>query len=146
MDWDDVRAIVNKLKGDYPSAVSQRESLFTIIDTAERHGLDPSCLENTSICKLCTIIHKAKIAIGERDYEYLQNLFQLAGVMNIPNLRIQLGQPDLEGIHIIPIKVGEETTYKTTLSQTQLNRIKKATKLQYHFYTTEDLNWPQTNR
>ena len=126
-EWNDIRAVVNRIERRDPSWVSQRQSLLKIIDRAESADIEP--IGVPTISNLSTIITEAKRACRRKNYGDLRDLFRKAATMTNQDLRLALCVSEIETIPV----ARDEDQYVVKLNEEQYERVRRSTRA-HHVY------------
>ena len=141
-NWQELTSRVLAKSSPTASWKSDQRSIIRIFNYASAHGLDPSELTDVDICKLRTIIRKAKELIAVNDTEELQLLFHLAASKTVVDLRLVLGIATPTEIRVKKVGKKSNQQYVISLSPEQYSRIKYISRLAYQFKLQEEINEP----
>jgi len=136
--WDPMRDRVNSWEANNLTYQSNIASLLEIFDYAEEWELDPTYAKNASRSNLREIIYEAKKAINKNQPVRLQELFQLAAEMKTKDLRLWLRGEERDVIVARKVPFGKSHQYLIQLTKKQLERIQKATELNFIFMIKEE--------
>ena len=137
-EWDTMRERVNDWEANSPTYRSNISSLLEIFDYAEEWELDPTYAEDAKRSNLREIIYEAKKAISINQPERLQELFRLGGEIKTQDLRLRLRGEHRDVIVAEKVPIGVTYNYSVQLTKKQLERIEKATELNYIFMRKEE--------
>jgi hypothetical protein len=132
--WKEVEQTVQEaFDRDDPHARSTQKHLLKILNVAEEWNIDPTYAEQASLSNLREIIREARSAIHMDNRERLEELFQWAAKYTNKDLRIKIRDLDRETIIVKVIPDKHASKYVIEVTEDQLQRIKRATKLQYTY-------------
>ena len=135
--WTSAKMRINEIPDGCPAGVSDRKNMAEVFDKAEEWGIDPSLAQTASLSNLRRILKVSRHAISNDYQARLIQLFSWAAELNVIDLRLKLGTLDLDTITYQQIIDEGGMFYVMKLMPHQFSRIKRSTKLQ-HTYVSSD--------
>lgn len=144
-DWCQAREMIAQASSNHQSDTwdSDERHLCEIIAQAEKWGIEPKKPAPISLSNLRSILRQARDAMKQQDRARFQELIDLASCLGNRELRLELGSAKLDDIPVKRLPEGQKYAYRISVTQKQLDDLRRSTRTQYRFVLDADSPPPE---